>query len=97
LDAGCGLLIMPSSGVHTFGMRFAIDIVALDKTLHVLKLWHRLPPLRLTSINLRTHSVLELPAGAIAKYQIMVGDQLEVVEAPVGHIAPVNQPDPMPF
>ncbi len=31
LDAGCGLLIRPSSGIHTFGMLFSIDVVALDR------------------------------------------------------------------
>src|SRR5271154_5118 len=66
LDAGCGLLIRPSSGIHTFGMLFAIDVVALSKSLKVLKLWHCLVPFRVTGITLKTHSVLELPAGAIS-------------------------------
>jgi uncharacterized membrane protein (UPF0127 family) len=79
LDSGCGLLIRPSSGIHTFGMRFSIDVVALNKSLQVLKLWHRLAPWRVTSINLKTHSVLELPAGQISNCQIEVGDQLEFV------------------
>jgi uncharacterized protein len=60
-------------------MRFSIDVVALNKSLQVLKLWHRLAPWRVTSINLKTHSVLELPAGQISNCQIEVGDQLEFV------------------
>src|SRR5271163_4317452 len=67
LDAGCGLLISPSSGIHTFGMLFAIDVIALNKSLRVVKLWQRLPPFRITSISLKVHSVLELPAGEISK------------------------------
>jgi uncharacterized membrane protein (UPF0127 family) len=78
LDAGCGLLIRPSSGVHTFGMLFAIDVVALSKDLRVLKLWHCLVPFRMTSVNLKTHSMLELPAGAISACEMRVGDQLEL-------------------
>src|ERR1700679_2757731 len=78
LDAGCGLLIRPSSGIHTFGMLFAIDVIALNKSLQVVKLWRRLPPLRMTSISLKVHSVLELPAGEISTCRIEVGDQLEV-------------------
>src|SRR5580693_9041969 len=66
LDAGCGLLIRPSSGIHTFGMLFAIDVVALSKDLRVLKLWHCLLPFRMTGINLKTRSMLELPAGVIS-------------------------------
>jgi hypothetical protein len=77
LDAGCGLLITPSSGIHTFGMLFAIDVIALSRNLQVVKLWHRLPPFRITSISLKVRSVLELPAGAISECRIEVGDQLE--------------------
>lgn len=79
LDAGCGLLIRPSSGIHTFGMLFAIDVVALNKNLQVLNLWHGLAPFRLTSINLKTDSILELPAGQIRNCRMKVGDQLEFV------------------
>ena len=79
LDAGCGLLIRPSSGIHTFGMLFSIDVIALDKHFRVLKLWHRLPPFRVTSISLKVRSVLELGAGEIHKCKIEVGDQLEVL------------------
>jgi uncharacterized membrane protein (UPF0127 family) len=78
LDAGCGLLIRPSSGIHTFGMLFRIDVVALDKNLQILKLWHRLAPFRVTSINLKIHSILELPAGRISACEMRVGDQLEL-------------------
>jgi uncharacterized protein len=79
LDAGCGLLIRPSSGVHTFGMLFSIDVVALSKNLQVLKVWPRLAPFCITSVSLKTHSILELPAGQISHCRIKVGDQLEFV------------------
>jgi len=81
LASGCGLLIRPSSGVHTFGMLFAIDVVALSKDLRVLKLWHRLAPFRITSVSLKTHSMLELPAGQIGNCRMQVGDQLELVRS----------------
>lgn len=79
LDSGCGLLIRPSSGIHTFGMLFSIDAVALSKDLRVLKLWRRLAPFRMTSIHLKIHSMLELPAGQIDHCRMQVGDQLEFV------------------
>jgi uncharacterized membrane protein (UPF0127 family) len=79
LDAGCGLLIRPSSGIHTFGMRFAIDVVALTKDLRVLRVWHRLQPFRITRISLKIHNVLEIGAGEISRCNIEVGDQLELV------------------
>jgi uncharacterized protein len=79
LDSGCGLLIRPSSGIHTFGMLFAIDVVALSRDLRVLRLWHRVAPFRVTSIHLKTHSMLELPAGQISHCRMEIGDQLEWV------------------
>jgi len=79
LNSGCGLLIRPSSGVHTFGMLFSIDVVALSRDLRVLKLWHRVAPFRMTSVNLKIHSMLELPVGQVSHCQMQVGDQLEFV------------------
>jgi uncharacterized membrane protein (UPF0127 family) len=80
LDAGCGLLIKPSSGVHTVGMLFPIDVVGLSRSLQVRKLWHRLVPFRVTSIDFKTHCILELPPGRIQECAIQVGDQLEFVD-----------------
>ena len=76
LEDGAGLLIRPSSGVHTMWMRFAIDVIALDKDLRVLKTWQRLRPWRLTPVSFKTHSVLELAPGQISHLRIEPGDQL---------------------
>ncbi len=76
IDDGSGLLIRPSSGVHTMWMRFAIDVIALDKDMRVLRTWERLRPWRLTPVSLRTHCVLELAPGQIHHLNIEPGDQL---------------------
>ena len=78
LDAGEGLWIKPSSGVHTVFMRFSIDVIGLDKELKVVKLWPDLVPYRLTSVSTRIRSVVELPAGQIAKSDVRMGDQIAV-------------------
>jgi hypothetical protein len=78
LEPGSGILICPSSSVHTFGMTFPIDVVALDRDLRVLNLWRRLRPFRVTTISLRTHSVLELAPGQIDQCGIEKGDQLAI-------------------
>jgi hypothetical protein len=78
LDAGGGLWIKPSSGVHTIGMSFPIDVVGLDRNLKVIKLWNCLVPYRLTSISLKMKSVLELPSGVIFETQMQLGDQLDI-------------------
>jgi uncharacterized membrane protein (UPF0127 family) len=81
LDAGGGLWIKPSSGVHTVGMSFGIDVVGLDRDLKVIKLWRCLRPFRVTSVSLKLRSVLELPCGTIAQSQMQVGDQIEITRA----------------
>ncbi len=80
LDDGCGLLIQPSSGVHTFGMRFPIDVIALDRGLRVRALWHNLKPWRTSDVSWKTHAIIELPAGHIRDCALFVGDQLEIVK-----------------
>ena len=76
LDAGEGLWIQPSSGVHTFFMRFPIDVVGLDRERNVVKLWPHLRPWRVTSIHMSIRTVIELPAGRIATTATQLGDQL---------------------
>jgi uncharacterized protein len=82
LDAGGGLWIKPSSGVHTFGMSFKIDVVGLDRDLKIIKLWRCLPTYRVTSVSLKLRSVLELPCGTITESQTQVGDQLQIEASP---------------
>jgi uncharacterized membrane protein (UPF0127 family) len=75
LDRGQGMLIRPTWSVHTWFMRFAIDVVFLDAELRVLKVAERLRPWRLTA-RWRAHSALELPAGECDRLGILVGDRL---------------------
>ena len=75
LEPGGGLWIVPSEGVHTFGMQFAIDVVFLSKARTVLKIRAALPKRRI-AFAFRAHSVLELPAGALARSATATGDQL---------------------
>jgi uncharacterized protein len=80
LEPGSGILIRPSSGVHMMFMRFAIDAVGLDRQMRVVKLWPGLRPWRMTSINLKVQSVLELASGQVEQCGIELGDQLAVTE-----------------
>src|SRR5947207_209036 len=75
LDPGAGLVIAPSNSVHTFFMRFAIDIVFLDRAGRVLKIRHRVPARRL-AVSTTAYAVLELPAGAASVQGLRVGQQL---------------------
>lgn len=73
-----GLLIQPSNGVHTMWMRFNIDVLLLDREHRVLVVYRKLRPFRMTSINWRAASALELPAGTIAATSTEIGDCLRV-------------------
>lgn len=78
LNPGEGLWIKPSSGVHTIGMRFKIDVVGLDKDRRVTHLWQQLVPYRITVVSLRLRSVLELPCGRIKQCAVQLGDVIEI-------------------
>src|SRR5262249_45888619 len=76
LAAGEGLWIVPCEAVHSFGMKFAIDVVYLDRKKRVRKTRKEMVPRRLSAC-LTAHSVLELPVGAIDSSRTQPGDQLE--------------------
>jgi uncharacterized protein len=78
LAPGHGLLIRPSNGVHTLWMRFSIDVLLLDRQHRVLSVYGNLRPFRVTAINWKAHSALELPAGTIAATKTQPGDVLQV-------------------
>ena len=72
------LWLMPSKGIHTIGMKFPIDVVFLDKNNIVLGIASGMVPYRISGIQLKGYSVLELPNGTIKKSRTEVGDQLEI-------------------
>jgi hypothetical protein len=80
LPPGQGLWIVPCEGVHTFGMKFPIDVLYLNRKKKILKVRPHMGPRRI-SLCLRAHSVLELPAGTIARALTEPGDELEFEES----------------
>jgi len=77
LYAGEGLWIVPCQSVHTFFMKFAIDLVYLDKQRFVRKVRHAVPPWRISGC-FWAHSVLELPAGIAEETGTQPGDKLSI-------------------
>ena len=77
LASGEGLWIVPCESVHSFFMKFTIDVLYLDRQHKVKKIRPRMVPWR-ASACLTAHSVLELPAGAITQTGTQAGDQLEI-------------------
>ena len=82
LSLGEGLWIVPCESVHTFWMRFPIDLVYLDRKKRIRKLVSEVRPWRMSAC-LWAHSVLELPPGTIRNTQTQLGDRLEFSIAPM--------------
>lgn len=76
LVPGDGLLIVPCQGIHTWGMRFPIDVVVLDGGWNVLAVRQRMRTFRMTRVFWRAAAVLELPAGTLDSTSTSVGDTL---------------------
>ena len=78
LPAGEGLLLRPSPSVHTWFMRFPIDVVFLDADLRVLGVVPEVGPWRMAARR-GARAVLELPSGEAARRSLAPGDRLELV------------------
>jgi uncharacterized membrane protein (UPF0127 family) len=78
LDEGAALIIAPSSAIHTFSMRFAIDVVFVARDGRVLKTYAAVGPRRI-AFSLGAFAVIELPAGAISGMPVKAGDIVQLV------------------
>jgi hypothetical protein len=74
---GDGLLLEPCNSIHTFFMRYSLDIVFLNKSNEVVKIIRELKPWRMTGIYFKAKKTLEVPAGQLP-LEVKVGDILEV-------------------
>jgi hypothetical protein len=81
LTPGSGMLFegsrVPLMWMHMFFMRFAIDIVFVDRSNRVLRINHDLKPWRVSSMVFGARRAIEIEAGAAARSGTTVGDQLD--------------------
>lgn len=82
LPARAGLLLSPARGIHTLGMRFAVDVVFLSSQMRVLALASRVRPWRVLLAPRGTGRVLELAAGQIAATGLKAGTYIVVESNP---------------
>lgn len=92
LPTRAGLLLSPARGVHTLGMRFAVDVVFLSRQMRVLGLVPCVQPWRVLLAPRGTGRVLELAAGQIAATRLQAGTFI-VVESTL----PQEQRSPIRF
>ncbi|MBU2578386.1 DUF192 domain-containing protein [Patescibacteria group bacterium] len=79
MQAGEALWIEPCMSIHTFFMRFPIDVLFLNRRNKVIGLRKNLQPNRLTRIYFSAVSVLELPSGTLNTSDTRVGDEIEII------------------
>ena len=71
-----GIWLVPSRGIHTIGMLFAIDLIYLDAANRVIHLVEHLGPFRISPIRIRCASILELHSRTIYSSNTQIGDEL---------------------
>jgi uncharacterized membrane protein (UPF0127 family) len=71
-----GLWVVPSCGIHTFGVLFPLDLIYLDEKHQVVHVIEHFPRFRIAPLRTQASSVLELPTHSIYTSQTQPGDQL---------------------
>ncbi len=79
LELGEALWITPCHGVHTWFMRFSIDVVAMDANGVVIDTVSTMKPWRMRLPRPGAFSVLELPAGTLLTAPTMIGRRIEIL------------------
>lgn len=79
LPAGHALVLAPCQAVHTFGMRFAIDVVGVARSGRVVTMRHAVPARRIV-LALRAFAIVELAAGTCLAAGLRPGDHLHAVQ-----------------
>jgi uncharacterized membrane protein (UPF0127 family) len=77
-ELGEGLLLLGTKGIHTIGMRFAIDVLFLDEEGRVIHLIRSLKPYQISPLIGNSAMVLELPAGILRETGTKLGDWIDV-------------------
>lgn len=71
------MLLKTHFGIHTFGMRYPIDVLVLNKQNCVVSIKENLQPNHIFIWNPAHETILELPQGAIKKTKTKKGDLIQ--------------------
>lgn len=75
------VLIKTRFGIHTFGLKFPIDVLVLDKKDNVAKISKGLKQNRIFVWPPNYNKIIELPKGEVDKNQIRIGDKIKIINA----------------
>lgn len=77
ISSGEALVIKPCCSIHTFFMKFSIDVIFVNKKNEVVATYENVKPFRILPIHLTSNYVVELRAGEISAKGITKGDVLD--------------------
>lgn len=78
LGSNEALILKPCNSIHTFFMRFPIDVLFLDKDMKVVKTIQNMGPNKLGPIIWKSRIAIELSSGKISQTSTQVGDKIEL-------------------
>jgi uncharacterized membrane protein (UPF0127 family) len=78
LDKGQALVLKPSNSIHSFFMRFTIDVIFLDKSGKVIDVLPSFRPWCLSPVYFTAHLAIELPKDSIRSSQTQPGDIITI-------------------
>ncbi|MFA7636287.1 MAG: DUF192 domain-containing protein [Monoglobales bacterium] len=78
LAEGEGVILKPCKQVHTYFMGFNIDVIFLSENNRIIHMESRMEPGHVSPYIKKAHSILEVPEGTIDKWELKVGDVLDI-------------------
>ena len=91
LDVSAALVISPCWSVHTMFMRFAIDVLFVDRDGRAKRIVHNLAPWRI-AVAPGAHAVIELAAGTLRARDVRIGDELYLAPPVASHLGVLRKP-----
>ncbi|MHB1347417.1 MAG: DUF192 domain-containing protein [Candidatus Humimicrobiaceae bacterium] len=79
LKPGQGFVIRDCSSIHTFWMRYKIDVVFLNEKNEIIKLYESFRQSRITPVISKANCVIEFPETTINNYRLKTGDMLKII------------------
>ena len=79
LATGEGLIITSCKSIHMVFMKFAIDVIFIDRDDKVVGVVNRIKPYQFSPVFFNANRAIELPAGIASQVNVQLGDQLEIL------------------
>ena len=73
------LWLEPCNGIHTLGMKYAIDVISLDRSGVILALNEKVRPFRFVFFRRHVRTTLEARSGFIARHRLHIGQKIALI------------------